>query len=87
MSNNRLFSREHLKLVKKYLFEQHQQNFSCDDDMHDNVVKKIKNKINKNKFTLVSVGAETNVVCILKRETGYIEKVGEIGNSGYKVGT
>ena len=30
-----------LKVVKKYLFDQHQQNFSCDDDMEDAVVKRI----------------------------------------------
>ena len=30
-----------LKGVKKYLFDQHQQNFSCDDDMEDAVVKGI----------------------------------------------
>ena len=30
-----------LKVVKKYLFDQHQQIFSCDDDMEDAVVKRI----------------------------------------------
>ena len=34
-SNNRLISREHLELVKKYLSDQHQQNLSCDDDVDD----------------------------------------------------
>ena len=30
-----------LKVVKKYLFDHHQQNFSCHDDMEDAVVKRI----------------------------------------------
>ena len=33
------------------------------------------------------MGAETNVVCTLKKEAGYSEEAGEIGNSGNKVGT
>ena len=44
-SNNRLISREHLELVKKYLSDQHQQNFSCDDNMDDVVAKRIKKRI------------------------------------------
>ena len=39
-SANQLWIRV-LKVVKKYLFDQHQQNFSCDDDMEDAVVKRI----------------------------------------------
>ena len=38
-SNNRLISRDHLELVKKYLSDQHQQNFNCDDDADDVVAK------------------------------------------------
>ena len=38
-SNNRLISREHLELGKKYLSDQHQQNFNCDDDVNDAVAK------------------------------------------------
>ena len=33
------------------------------------------------------MGAETNVVYTLKKEAGYSEEAGEIGNSGNKVGT
>ena len=44
-SNNRLISCEHLELVKKYLSDQHQQNFSCDDNMDDAVAKRIKKRI------------------------------------------
>ena len=43
--NNRLTSREHLGLVKKYLSDQHQQNFSCDDDVDDAVAKRTKMRI------------------------------------------
>ena len=38
-SSNGLISREHLELVKKYLSDQHQQNFNCDDDEDDAVAK------------------------------------------------
>ena len=41
----------------------------------------------RNKFTLVNVGAETNVVCACKKEAGDGEETGEIANSGNKVGT
>ena len=41
-SNNRLISREHLELVKKYFSDQ-PQNISCDDDVDDAVAKRIKN--------------------------------------------
>ena len=82
-SNNRLISREHLELVRKYLSDQHQQNFSC-HDMDDAVAKRIKKRIKRNKFTLVN---ETNVVCTLNKETGDSGEAGEIGNSGNKVGT
>ena len=47
-STYRLISREHLDLLMKYLSDQHQQNFSCDDDVNDVVAKSIK----KSKFTL-----------------------------------
>ena len=86
-SNNRLISREHLELVKKYLSDQHQQNFSCDDNVDDAVTKRIKKRMKRNKFTFVNMGAETNVVCALKKETGGSEEAGEIGISGNKVGT
>ena len=52
-SNNRLISHEHLELVKKYLSDQHQQTFSC-NDLNDAVGKKIKKRIKMNKFTLVN---------------------------------
>ena len=35
---------------------------------------------------MVNIKAETNVVCILKKEAGYSEEAKEIGNSGNKVG-
>ena len=85
-SNNRLISREHLELVKKYLSDQ-PQNINSDDDVDDAVAKRIKKRIKRNKFTLVNVGAETNVVCTLKKEAGDREKPGETGNSGNKVGS
>ena len=78
----RLISREHLELVKKYLFDHHQQNFNCDHDVDDAVAKRIKKRIKRNKFTLVNMGAETNVVCTLKKEAGDCEEANEIGNSG-----
>ena len=81
-SNNRPISREHLKLVKKCLSNQHQQNFCCNDDVHDVVVKRIKKRIKRNKFTLVNMEAETNVVCTLKNMSGDSEEAREIGNSG-----
>ena len=84
-SNSRLISREHLELVKKYLSGQH-QNFNCDDDVDDTVAKRIKKRIKRNKFTLVNMGAETNVVRILNKEAGDSEEAKEIGNSGNKVG-
>ena len=62
-SNNRLISREHLELVKKYLSDQHQQNFSCDDNVDDAVAKRIKKRIKRNQSMLVNMGAEANVVC------------------------
>ena len=86
-SNNRLISREHVELVKKYLSDQHQQNFSRDDNVDDAVTKRIKKRMKRNKFTFVNMGAETNVVCALKKETGGSEEAGEIGISGNKVGT
>ena len=85
-SSNRLMSREHLQLVKKYLSDPHQQNFNCDHDVDDAVAKKIKKRIKRNNFTLVNMGAETNVVCTLKKEAGDCEEANEIGNSGNKVG-
>ena len=75
------------KLVKKYFSDQHQQNFSCDDDVDDAVSKRIKKRIKRNKFTLVNMGAETNVVYTLKKEAGDSEEAGEIGKSDIKVGT
>ena len=65
-------------MVKKCLSNQHQQNFCCDDDVHDVVVKRTK----KNKLTLVNIEAETNVVCTLKNMSGDSEEAREIGNSG-----
>ena len=85
-SNSQLISREHLELVKKYFSGQH-QNFNCDYDVDDAVAKRIKKRIKRNKFTLVNMGAETNVVCTLKKEAGDCEETNEIRNSGNKVGT
>ena len=85
-SNNRLISREHLELVKKYLSDHHQQNFNCDHDVDDAVAKRIKKRIKRNKFTLVNMGAETNVVCTWKKEAGDSEEAKDIGNSGNRVG-
>ena len=73
-SSNRLMSREHLQSVKKYLSDPHQQNFNCDHDVDDAVAKRIKKRIKRNKFALVNIGAETNVVCTLKKETVKKEK-------------
>ena len=54
--------------------------------MDDAVAKRIKKRIKRNKFTLVKLGAETNVVFILNKEAGDSEEAKEIGNSGNKVG-
>ena len=54
--------------------------------MDDAVAKRIKKRIKRNKFTLVNMGAETNVVCTLKKETGDSEEAKDIGNSGNRVG-
>ena len=35
---------------------------------------------------MVNIRAETNEVCILKKEAGYSEEAKEIGSSGNKVG-
>ena len=85
-SSNRLMSREHLHLVKKYLSDPHQQNFNYDHDVDDAVAKRIKKRIKRNNFMLVNMGAETNVVTTLKKEAGDCEEANEIGNSGNKVG-
>ena len=52
--------------------------------MDDAVAKRIKKRIKRNKFTLVNMGAEANVVCILNKEAGDSEEAKEIGNSGNK---
>ena len=52
-SNNLLINSERLEVVKKYLSDQHQQNFSCDDNEDDAVAKMIKKRIKRNKFALV----------------------------------
>ena len=65
-SNNRLISQEHLELVKKYLSDQ-PQNINCEDDVDDAVSKRIKKRIKRNKSMLVSMGAESNVACTLKK--------------------
>ena len=67
--------------MKKYLSDQHQQTFSC-NDLNDAVGKKIKKRIKMNKFTLVNTWAKTNVVCTLKKKAGYLEEAREIGVSG-----
>ena len=54
--------------------------------MDDAVAKRIKKRIKRNKFTLVNMGAETNVVCTLKKEAGNSEEAKDIGNSGDRVG-
>ena len=54
--------------------------------MDDAVAKKIKKRIKRNKVTLINMGAETDVVCTLKKEAGDSEEAKEIGNSGSKVG-
>ena len=46
-----------------------------------------KKRINRNKFTLVNMGAETNVVCTLKKEAEDSEETEETGKSDNKVGT
>ena len=46
--------------------------------MDDAIAKRIK----KEEILLVNMGAETNLVCTLKKETGDTEEAGEIGNSG-----
>ena len=52
---NRLISREHLELVKKYLSDQHQQNFNCYDDVDDVVTTRIKKRTKRINFTLVNI--------------------------------
>ena len=54
--------------------------------MDDAVAKRIKKRIKRDKFTLVNMGAETNVVCTLKKEAGNSEEAKDIGNSGNRVG-
>ena len=54
--------------------------------MDDTVAKRIKKRIKRNKFTLVNMGAETNVVCTWKKEAGDSEEAKDIGNSGNRVG-
>ena len=54
--------------------------------MGDAAAKRIKKRIKKNKFTLVNMGAETYVVCTLKKEAGDCEEAKEMGNSGNKLG-
>ena len=58
-----------------------------DDDVEDAIDKRIKKRTKRNKFMLVNMGAETNVVCTLKKEAGYSEEPAEIRNSGNKVGS
>ena len=52
-SNNRLISREHLELVEKYLSDQHQQNFSCDDDVDVVVAKGLKKELQAISYAVV----------------------------------
>ena len=85
-SKSWLISHWHLELVKEYLSDQHQQNFNYDHDVGDAAAKRIKKRIKKNKFTLVNMGAETYVVCTLKKEAGDCEEAKEMGNSGNKLG-
>ena len=73
--------------MEKYFSDQHQQNFSCDDDVYDAVAARIKKRIKRNKFTLVNIGAETKVVCIFKKEARGSKEAGEVRNSGNDVGT
>ena len=73
--------------MKKYLSDQRQQNYSCEDDVNDTLAKRIEERIKKNKFTLVNMGAETNVVCVLKKEAEDSEEAEETGKSGNKVGS
>ena len=54
--------------------------------MDDAVAKRIKKRIKRNKFTLVNMGTETNVVCTWKKEAGDSEEAKDIGNSGNRVG-
>ena len=74
-SNNQLISRENLELMKKYLCDQ-RQNISCDDDVDDTVAKMIRKRIKRNKFMLVKMGAETNVLCTLKKKADDSEEPG-----------
>ena len=54
--------------------------------LDDAVAKRIKKRTKRNKFTPVNMGAETNVVCTLKKEAGDNEEAKEVVNSGNKVG-
>ena len=67
--------------------DQHQHNFSCGDDVDDVIAKRVKKRIKRNEFTVVKMGAETIVVCTLKKEAGDSEEARELGNSGNKIGT
>ena len=80
-SNNRLIRLEHLELVKNYFSDQHQQNFSCDDDIDDVAAKRIKKRIKRNKFTVVNIRAETNVACTLKKHAEDCEEISSLNIS------
>ena len=72
--------------MEKYSSDQYQQNFSCDDDAYDAVAARIKKRIKRNKFTLVNIGAEKKLVCIMKKEARGSKEAGEVRNSGNNVG-
>ena len=71
--------------MKKYLSDQHQQNFSYDDDVDDVVAKRIKKRIKSNEKFMVNMGAETNVVYTLKKEAGDSEEISSLNISQIQI--
>ena len=81
-SNNRLISGKRLELLNIYLTS---INRTSAVSMTCVVAKRIKKRIKKNKFNLVNMGAETNVVCTLKEEGGDSEDISSLNISQIQI--
>ena len=81
-SNNRLISGKRLELLNIYLTS---INRTSAVSMTCVVAKRIKKRIKKNKFNLVNMGAETNVVCTLKQEGGDSEDISSLNISQIQI--
>ena len=81
-SNNRLISGKRLELLNIYLTS---VNSTSAVSMTCVVAKRIKKRIKKNKFNLVNMGAETNVVCTLKQEGGDSEDISSLNISQIQI--